>query len=160
MSDKIGKFIRWGNGLRLFVIGPNAKYPNDFDVQYAIDHGTEHTFTATAANIEKGEVISEEEAKRQYATIQVDKPQRAVCSCGNWRLGRHNLSIIFALRDGKVPVDELYRMDRILRPFLGLHQLGLRLHPRPDGLEMELFSMKANQEDPKYTAEPKEQKGY
>lgn len=138
-DDKIGKYIQWRNGYRLYVVGRDPDYPECYIVR---DPKTGREWQSVARNITESPEISEEVALQEHVKVEIDKPQFAFCCCGNWRVGQPNVAITLDLAKGKMPINDTYLVERDAGAFFLSHGIALRVHPSKDGVELEFISLK------------------
>ena len=138
-DEKIGKYIQWNNGYRLYVVGRDPKYPEVYIVR---DPKSGKEWGSVASNIINSPEISEEVALEEHVKIEIDKPQFAFCCCGSWRVGQPNVSMTLNLAKGKMPINDTQMIQRDAGDFFSSHGIAVRVHPTEGGVELEFISMK------------------
>lgn len=137
-KERIGQYILWSNGLKLFVIGTSKVYPQEFMICAAKNKFK--IWGATAISIAKATVITEEEAMLETMTVRQNAPQHAYCSCCNWRVGKPNIEISINMKNGRLEsVDEKNAYEEMTE-FLRRHSLEMKLSSTPEGMKMLLVS--------------------
>jgi phage FluMu gp28-like protein len=137
-NQRIGKYILWNNGLRLFVIGPNPDSPNEFIVKYAMNS---KTFPTVAKNIAEATVITEVEALKDYAIIKHNTSHVPLCSCCEWKNGKTNVSIKMNLSEGQLPTDESQRIEKELDIFFAAQGVIVKAFSTKTGIELEFTAL-------------------
>lgn len=137
-DDKVGRYVRYRNGLRCRVVGRDPRYEGDFVLE-SPDGG--RRWHATEQTVAESEVISREEAERRWAEVAHDLPQHGICQCCSWRVGRPNVSVALPLAGGAMPADECFRLGDETREFFLKHGLAPRVHGTPEGVRLEFISI-------------------
>jgi len=138
-DQKIGKYIQWENGYRLFVIGRDPKYPED---GYLIrDPVSGKEWGSSIINIAEATEITEEIALQQFSLVEINKPQTPFCSCGNWRVGQPNVSLVFDLQQGQISINEAQRIEGQINTFFLMHGISSRIHRSNKGIKLEFISL-------------------
>lgn len=144
-ESRIGKYIQWKNGYRLFVVGKDPNYPDCFIVRNPKDN---KEWASVASNIAEAVEISETEALQEFAEIGINTPQVALDCCGQWRVGKENISLKFDLKQGEISLNESYRIKNLIEDFFKSHNIAARAFGTNNGIELEFISTKETENKP------------
>jgi hypothetical protein len=136
-SKNIGKYYLWKNGLRVKVIGV---HPNGW---YVVCDPTNEgrVWHSVPQNINEATEISEEQAKKEFASIEHNTPQAAIDSFASWRVGKPNISIKMDLKEGTLPTDEAHRIKQELEKFFLKLNIVPDVRRSGDGILIEFFDI-------------------
>ena len=132
----IGKFIQYSNGLRAKIIG--VVDSGDYLLQ---DPKSSKQWQAVPSTVHESKIITEEEAVAKFVEIRHNAPQVPFCPCGTWRVGRPNLSMEMPLPQGRLPLDEGYRIEAELDKFFRKRNIFPKVSYSEDGIHLEFFDM-------------------
>jgi hypothetical protein len=141
--ENVGKYYRWKNGFRVKIVGI------DEHKWYRVcsPNNESRTWITSPLNIEDAEEITESEAKVEFVEIKHNTPQIPFCTCGMWRVGKPNISINMALKQGSLASDESYRIQEELEKFFRNLNIITRVSSTDDGMRFEFFDVSVGQKE-------------